>query len=330
VVWVTDPVFPSADQVPVPGFNMFQFYLRAYQHCKPKFRAPGQLVNDLLELRDLARIVPHGDDLKDIMNALRALGLFGGRGESFLSALKRVSKAVSGQYLNLEFGILTMIQSISDFASSVIEFNSKLDAFLRGAGKTEKWHYRERFSSNEKAEHTLGSFLLWREFTRTTFPGLQEYHATIIGSYTIGLKKIDVPKVFRKYIGFRSDPRIIWNAIPFSFVVDWFLGISNALESFDPGAIPVTFTIDQMVVSRKYTTQIDWVASRNPPSGSVLTNDFPDSASYCRYTNKRYSRYLLEHETLSRLQALAPLPTWDNLSLHELILGGALASQRLR
>lgn len=327
VVWVNDPVFPPAGSVPRPGFNMFQFYLRAFQNARPKFRNAGQLVNDILEIKDLARLVPHGKDLDDIMRALRGVVDSHVSWDTFLS---RLTKAVSGQYLNLQFGILTTISAVFDFASGLIEFNQKLKAFRRGAGKKDTFRYKESFSSNDKAFHTLGSYLLWSEHTETSFPGNQEYHSTIVGSYSIGLSEIDVPKIFRKYMGFRNDPKIIWNAIPFSFIVDWFLGVSRSLDAFDEGAIPVSFTVESMVVSRKYDFRIDWVADSVPPSGLIVSNDFRGGARYCRYEGTVYSRWLLDREVLGRLQGLAPLPTFGNLSGDELILGGALGAQRLR
>jgi hypothetical protein len=33
-------------------------------------------------------------------------------------------------------------------------------------------------------------------------------------------------------LGVRGDISIIWNAIPFTFIVDWFVGVQNFLESF--------------------------------------------------------------------------------------------------
>jgi len=39
------------------------------------------------------------------------------------------------------------------------------------------------------------------------------------------------------------DPNVIWDQIPFSFVVDWFLGIGNWLSDNKPRAYPTTFNI---------------------------------------------------------------------------------------
>lgn len=52
-----------------------------------------------------------------------------------------------------------------------------------------------------------------------------------------------VLRVLLDSLGFELNPKIIWDAIPFTFVIDWFFGVGSWLERFkiDTLELPIVY-----------------------------------------------------------------------------------------
>jgi hypothetical protein len=124
--------------------------------------------------------------------------------------------------------------------------------------------------------------------------------------------------LFKKWIGFRGDPRIVWNAIPFSFVIDWVLKVGDWLSQFDEGAFPVRLTILDACVSRKFTLSCKFLHKYTPSTAWTSSGgDF----TFGEVTQKIYERSVILPSDVMSSNAL---PQWDNLSLRELALATSL------
>jgi hypothetical protein len=80
------------------------------------------------------------------------------------------------------------------------------------------------------------------------------YHATMRYTYvapgTLGiLQKIDA---WTDAFGVRLDASIIWNAIPFSFIVDWVVDVSGFLRRFSVNNLGLQVTVEDFCSSLKY------------------------------------------------------------------------------
>jgi hypothetical protein len=71
------------------------------------------------------------------------------------------------------------------------------------------------------------------------------YHATMRYKYTLpGLDgRLEQIYAYLDTLGVRLDPAIIWNAIPFSFVIDWIVDVSGFLGSFARDNYPIQVTV---------------------------------------------------------------------------------------
>jgi len=80
------------------------------------------------------------------------------------------------------------------------------------------------------------------------------YHATLVYSYSIpGVS--GVRRKIRGWLdsfGVRFDPAVVWNATPFSFVVDWLVDIGGFLRSFSPTDLGMNIVILDASHSVKY------------------------------------------------------------------------------
>jgi hypothetical protein len=67
------------------------------------------------------------------------------------------------------------------------------------------------------------------------------YHATLRYKYTLPSLSEAEEKIATHLdaLGVRLDPSIVWNAIPFTFLVDWFVDVSSFLQSFARDNFPI-------------------------------------------------------------------------------------------
>lgn len=223
----------------------------------------SSLINSILELKDF-RSVPK--TLKGIVQTLSATNSLDskigrliaqnvGRGRrSTLFELGRLAKskhskktlrsilrAGSDSYLQAEFNFLPLLQDIVSLKDSMSYTRKKLRELIARANEPQKRHYGvELLEDYPDSDVTL---------TRT----MQNYFCTPVGyihrnvryyrrmftatmEYSYSLPSLDLEEslmgAWLDTLGINLNPRIIWNAIPWSFVVDWVVNVNSWLDNF--------------------------------------------------------------------------------------------------
>jgi len=82
---------------------------------------------------------------------------------------------------------------------------------------------------------------------------------------------------FLDTLGVGLDPGIIWEAIPFSFVVDWFVRVGDWLHSHRIDNYPATVHIDDFCKSVKYSIQRQTSFRAYPLDGSGYVHNVTES-----------------------------------------------------
>jgi hypothetical protein len=153
--------------------------------------------------------------------------------------------------------------------------------------------------------------------------GLAAFNATMEYSYTLPSMSEDeyVFKGFLDAIGVKFTPRIIWNAIPWSFVVDWVADVGQYLDNFGTRNVEPVLNIHRYCysahVKRTVSTYIN--TQYNSPLGGA--GDVP----LCTVTEDAYTRKVnaLVSTDMYRLVRLS------GLDLNKIALGAALFGTRL-
>jgi hypothetical protein len=160
--------------------------------------------------------------------------------------LKHTAKQLSGGVLQYSFGVVPNIGDISAIISAVKTLKQRLADFRAMAGKTQ---HRQVVVAKESTSAT-GTFnyggdshspCMWNasRSQRVTahFVFTPKNMGFLDTSYEFLLGMLDT-------LGFELNPRIIWEAVPFSFVIDWFFNVSSFLESLKVDALefPVELT----------------------------------------------------------------------------------------
>lgn len=152
-----------------------------------------------------------------------------------------LAKNLAGAHLNYKFGwkptvgdLYAMVNSVKSLADKLAEFEKSLHKTLKGTrqildrGLTKSGRYTPACSGGSQRlldwsatlHQHVDAFVVWQpqqlavldSFTRTLF-GLMDT------------------------FGVQFNPRIIWDSIPFTFVIDWFFGVGKWLETFSIDAL---------------------------------------------------------------------------------------------
>lgn len=297
------------------------FLREAFQSIKPKLKASMSLPNFLLELKDIARIIPDSTQLTRYADALRGYSGNPFRKKKVLGS-KRISEAAhfaASQHLSAQFGYLPLIDDAFKLYESIQSFNRKLKDLKRRANRPVSGYYSKSNTYTDPAV-TIAD---WPDWCRFCYQD-QVTVKTIVGinyRYSVSMAAIKTPFVFTKYLGFRSNPRILWDAIPFSFIVDWFLGIGKFLEVYDEGAVPVTMNISEVWVTDIATVNRSYYMVDTTTSSGRNWYSGPGPQGSVEF--KIYNRRKLDIDP-AFLMEIPPLPKVNSLTRNKVVLAGSL------
>jgi hypothetical protein len=208
---------------------------------KPSLSNSLSMTNFLLELREFS-------DLKDIFK------------DFDLTSLRKFRKGISGDFLNYSFGWMPTISDFKAIYESCVSFEKLLRDYKSRSGSQQVRHFQkilpditeQRYPGTPNAPHT--ELLCKRTISNRV------YNATMKFTYSIeGIDQgFDKLRAVMDVFGLKFGMAVIWEAIPYSFLIDWFLNVGDYLGQFDTDALnSVVHVID---FCHSYTANIndDW------------------------------------------------------------------------
>lgn len=145
-----------------------------------------------------------------------------------------LAKNVAGAHLNYKFGWKPTIGDIHSVISALTGLQAKLEAFRKMCGTT----ISKTITVDRQSVSKSGTFNL---------SGNSHYKVNWSGTLTSTVKANIQYKILPLQemsnlelqlrgmldsLGVELNPRIIWDALPFTFVIDWFFGVGSWLERF--------------------------------------------------------------------------------------------------
>jgi hypothetical protein len=171
--------------------------------------------------------------------------------------LRQLFHSSADGYLQVQFNILPLLRDISAIANAAFKLEAAIRRLTNSAGRRQRRHYDFHWQEYESpatyvktftGSLSLGQFAgstnptgetgcsrahagFFQYTRRTSFPNATEFHAEIEYSYyfTQFQRKYTSLLALLDYLGVNLNPQIIWNAIPWTFVVDWVYSISKYL-----------------------------------------------------------------------------------------------------
>jgi len=196
----------------------------ALQSMLPSFRESNSLVNFLLELRDLKRIVEVWKKGRD------------------------VGYQVANAYLSYSFGVLPLVSDIVKIVDGLTNFRKRVRELRDGAKREQVSHFRIPIYVELPSESVVyaeggTAYEVVRKHEWEVRP---VYTATCRFAYQFPEPFDSMTKVeaLLDLLGVRPDLSIVWNAIPYSFAVDWVVRVGEFLGTLSTDSVkfPVVLT----------------------------------------------------------------------------------------
>lgn len=237
-----------------------QLNAEAYLTMKPSLSSSFSLTNFLVELREFKTLF------------------------KFVDTSKSVSRNVGSGYLNYQFGWKLFVRDLLEIKDKLINMEKTLNDYKSKQGKVLVRHFAKSLSKDSGVE--LGNSTTYK--ARLQWERKQFFHATMRYRYTV--PDIDKAHAFVKgaldIVGLRLDASVIWEAVPFSFVADWFFGIGDYLASLKTDYLESEVEILDYCCSYKHTVKEKY----GIVFGSNYTSNYGGTINLLTRSRKWYSR----------------------------------------
>jgi len=159
-----------------------------------------------------------------------------------------IAKQAISMHLQAIYGYLPFFDSLMKLVFSLAHF----DYWANNLGKSQKVTFKRIFN-RENVPWTFGYDS--PPYTRLykgsySYSVVQRFHATV-NFLRPSLNPIEKFLLFLDYVDLSVDASDVWAVVPCSFVIDWFLPISDALKDFDNFASASFWEIGETYVTTK-------------------------------------------------------------------------------
>lgn len=269
--------------VPPPA-ELDNLLQRALTVMLPRIKAELSLVNSVLELGDLKRsIVSAVSALRRLEPALwrwystrNALPFYNRSLPNLVEhwrrgpqALWTLSRLVAGGYLEYSFNLRPLVSDIRGIYAALTQVGRRINDFITRAGRVQVKHFSFNWYEFPSARSDPYGPILIDEPMQFP-PGMQwsgerivqsdasTFHAELEYNYNYTQLQLELAQVHGlcDALGVNLNPSIIWNAIPFSFVIDWVFGVSRFLEQFQTKQLEPQINIRRGLWSIKRSRRI--------------------------------------------------------------------------
>lgn len=281
---------------------------RKWNNSGKFFSGSYSLLNFLIELKDmrglLKPLIYHRLEFRRFIRRLK-------KGVTFAEAIRLLASG----YLTYSFSIAPFIRDLQSIYKHLINFTSIWDKFVAYEGLLQTYNLVRKDLALLPPTN-IGTTVCSLTGAGIPFTGIRrhvksEYKAYLAYTYQApGLESKWAPiKAFLDAQGIRFDAGIVWEAIPFSFVVDWFLNTEDVFSEIEEDNLPVSVTLQAC----SHHVRDEYIVSHIA---------YESSDAY-----QQYVRYFTR-ETL-RLPVRDLPPIFKKAGIKQISLGAALLAQRL-
>jgi len=242
--------------LPISAATLSEWSLGAFTKFSEQVPATISLANSLYELKDIKGLIPN-------MN------------------LRSLKDSASGNFLGYEFGVLPMISDIQKIASlssdvdkrlkHLIEVNKKSTGLSFNRTVEDKTPYGFFVSNDNPISNIMTNYAVDTDFSRQglVFKRVStEFTFHIGGKLYQDLQGLEDSNAKLKGLiassGFNHPGRVIWNAIPYSFVVDWFFSLGKLIDTLAVQPFGGTYQVSDVMWSVKSESHYEVIVQWGP------------------------------------------------------------------
>lgn len=304
--------------VPEPA-NLNELRQMSMQTMMPLIKSELSLVNSLLELREL-KSLPN-----TVRNAVAAINRLPVHIRRVRKTLALALRGNANGYLQYKFNLLPLLSDISGIRTALSRLDRQLNDLISRAGRPQNKHFAYNWDEYPSVQDETSDFLYeGRELrlkrlathSSSTFHAQIQYNYNYTGYQIANAQLLGLLDSF----GVNFNPSIIWNAIPWSFVVDWVAGVGRFLDQFKTMNMEPKINIHRYLWSIKRSRDI--LVTRSFSARECANVSFGESTNLPAVREESYRRQV-EQPTVSQI-------TIGGVSSQELTLGAALVIARRR
>lgn len=159
--------------------------------------------------------------------------------------------------LNWNFGWKPFVSDLRKIFLGMLTFEDRLADFIRRSGVPNRRHFQRTVSLDPVITDGTDYFMsgttqIYKKY-ETVYSNCS-YHALMDYAYT--LRKMSYQRLrilaMLDTLGLTLYPSQIWEAIPWSFVIDWFVNVGSYLESYESSMVDPELSIVGFMHSLKY------------------------------------------------------------------------------
>jgi hypothetical protein len=215
----------------------------------PGIKPQLSLINSVIELKDFKKLPATVRRLRSMLSSLTGSGN---------KTLRKILGGSADAYLQKEFNVMPLLSDISGFRKALTNTSKQVKNLLDLEGKPLTRHYYAGLESvypNKALTPAATTYQppaevssempapgggtvnklsgLVKPYREVTY-GEARFHAEIQYSYYLTQFQRENSAILglADSLGVNLNPSIIWNAIPWSFVVDWVFDVSRWLDQF--------------------------------------------------------------------------------------------------
>lgn len=211
---------------------------RAWWSMQPRFEGEFSALNFIYELKDFKDIARHllrisPSSVVDMVRNLKRKLTYaqrrvaeGSASSTLIRTANAATKTLAEIHLTKEFAVDPTIRDLTTLHGQLITLvkNVQQEFFDRGQD-IQSTHYSELIEENASALAIGTGNAYWRgtgSYTKAVFTATMEYrYDYLLRPWFEALKR---------YYGLNVNASVVWNALPFSFVLDYFYKVGQAID----------------------------------------------------------------------------------------------------
>lgn len=305
--------------------------------CRPSM----SLINSLIELKDFKKLPDTVRRVRATLSTVSKLVTSGGAlrgGRSVKTTFLRILGTMADVFLQKEFNIDPLISDITAIRDIIETERSRIAKLLKSEAKLQTRHYnlslkhlfpkevslsgvQSHIYSSATTDHVPDYLCNTIQGERIVEYGIAAFHAECQYSYyyTQWQRENALMLGLLDRLGVMFDPSIVWNAIPWSFAIDWVADVNQWLGQYRRGNMEPVTVVHRYLWSQRISRKITGTCYMSLP---VLGGNTP-SVTAVEFNEESYIR------DLDGLNITAAL-SGSGINPHEFILASALALSRKR
>jgi hypothetical protein len=246
-----------------------------------------------------------------------------------------VAKKLADNHLLVQFGILPTVRDLQDFLKVINNFRKVYNDMATFVGQ----RFRRRLppvdlsaffpDSVQEIDFSMSDLSGIDGHCKVTITNEAVWHGTVLYGFSCPafqgwaarLKQIcDSFGIF--------DPEALWDRIPFSFVLDWFYGVSAWLHTNRPRFFPASVVIHDYCESIRVKTTVKysvsyWKFENTTTASHYVSNEDWGSEEYITYGRRRF------RIDPSNVSLSLPSIKKSFVSIKRILVSASLIAQRL-